>query len=184
MLAIQQKKSSLPRPCVPIFNGDPMEYGPFVRAFESIIESKTSSSSERLYYLEQFTSGDVRELVGSGHHLPPENGYQEAQRLIRKKFGDNYHVVAAYETKALNWPDVKVEDGQALNRFAIFLTRYKNAMESSRNLTKLEKPETIKKLALKLPFSIRVRWCHLVDEIMEEQGRAIRFNDFAEFVEP
>ena len=105
-----------------------MEYGPFIRAFESIIESKTSSSSERLYYLEQFTSGDVRELMLSCHYLPPENGYQEAQRLIRKKFGDNYHVVAACETKTLNWPDVKVEDGQALNRFAIFLMRCKNAM--------------------------------------------------------
>ena len=48
---------------VPIFDGDPMEYGAFVRAFENVIESKTSSSSERLYYLEQFTSGDVKELV-------------------------------------------------------------------------------------------------------------------------
>ena len=183
MLAIQQQKSSLPQPRVPIFDGDPMEYGPFVRAFESIIESKTSSNSERLHYLEQFTSGDVRELVRSCHYLPAEKGYQEAQRLIRKKFGDNYHVVAAYETKALNWPDVKAEDGQALNRFAIFLLRCRNAMESSKNLTKLEQPETIKKLALKSPFSLRVRWRRLVDEIMEDQGRAIRFNDLAEFVD-
>ncbi|XP_068735477.1 uncharacterized protein [Montipora capricornis] len=183
MLAIQQKKSALPQPRVPIFNGDPMEYEPFVRAFESIIGSKTSSSSERLYYLEHFTGGDVRELVRSCHYLPPENGYQEAQRLIRKKFGDNYHVVAAYETKALNLPDVKVDYGQALSRFAIFLMRCKNAMQISRNLTKLEQPETIKKLSLKLPFSLRVRWRRLVDEIMEDQERAIRFNDLAEFVD-
>ena len=78
---------------------------------------------------------------------------------------------------------MKAEDGQALNRFAIFLMRCKNAMESSRNLTKLEQPETIKKLSLKLPFSLRVRWRRLVDEIMEDQGRAIRFNDLAEFVD-
>ena len=179
ILAIQQKKSSLPQPRVPIFNGDPMEYGAFVRAFESIMESKTSSNSERLYYLEQFTSGDVRELVRSCHYLPTEKGYQEAQRLIRKKFDDNYHVVAAYETKAFNWADVKAEDGQALNRFAIFLMRCKNAMESIKNLTKLEQPKTIKKLALKLPFSLRVRWW----EIMEDQGRAVRFNDLSEFVD-
>ena len=72
MLAIQQKKSSLPQPRFPIYNGDPMEYGPFVRGFESITESKTSNSSERLYYLEQFSSGDLRELVRSRHYLPPE----------------------------------------------------------------------------------------------------------------
>ena len=55
MLVTQQKKSSLPNPGVPNFDGDPLEYGSFIRAFENIIESKTSSSSERLYYLEQFT---------------------------------------------------------------------------------------------------------------------------------
>ena len=55
MLVTQQKKSSLPNPGVPNFDGDPLEYGSFIRAFEYIIESKTSSSSKRLYYLEQFT---------------------------------------------------------------------------------------------------------------------------------
>ena len=53
MLATQQKKRNLPQQRVPIFDDA------FVRAFENAIESKTLSSSERLYYLEQFTSGDV-----------------------------------------------------------------------------------------------------------------------------
>ena len=92
MLATQQKKSNLPQQRVPIFDGDPMDYGAFVRAFENVIESKTSSSSERLYYLEQFTSGDVKELVRSCHYLPPERGYQEAQQLMKKKFGDDYRI--------------------------------------------------------------------------------------------
>lgn len=63
MLAMQQQKSYLPQARIPIFHGDPMEYGPFVKAFKNITESKTLRSSERLYYLEQFTSRDVKELV-------------------------------------------------------------------------------------------------------------------------
>jgi len=102
MLATQQKKSNLPQQRVPIFDGDPMEFNPFVRAFENIIESKTSNNSEKLYYLEQFTSGDAKELVRSCHYLPAERGYQEARRLMKKKFGDDYRIVTAYETKALN----------------------------------------------------------------------------------
>ena len=70
MLADQQRKSSLPQPWVPIFDGNPLEYAPSRRAFENIIELKTSNSSERLYYLEQFTSGDVKDLVRSCHYLP------------------------------------------------------------------------------------------------------------------
>ena len=123
MLATQQKKSNLPHQRVPIFDGDPMEYGPFVRAFENIIESKTSSSSERLYYLQQFTSADVKELVRSCHYLPPDRGYQEARRLMKRKFGDDYYIVTTYESKVLNWPEVKAEDSTSLNRFSIFLMR-------------------------------------------------------------
>jgi len=102
MLATQQKKSNLPQQRILNFDGGPIEDGAFVRAFENVIESKTSSSSERLYYLEQFTSGDVKGLVRSCHYLPPDKGYREARSLMKKKFGDDYRVAAAYESKALN----------------------------------------------------------------------------------
>ena len=183
MFATQQKKSSLPHPKVPIFDGSPMDYGPFMRVFENIIESKTSSSSEKLYYLEQFTSGDVKELVRSCQFLPPDRGYLEARRLIKKKFGNDFRVVAAYESKALNWPEMKADNGMGLNRFSLFLMRCKNAMEGSGHLTKLEQPDTVRKLVLKLPFNLRERWRRLVDDIMESEIRAVRFRDFAEFVD-
>ena len=51
MLAVNQNKSKLPQPRVPTFDGNPVEYRTFARAFESLIESRTSSSTERLYYL-------------------------------------------------------------------------------------------------------------------------------------
>ena len=183
MLTTQQKKRSLPSPRVLNFDGDPLEYGSFIRAFENIIESKTSSSSERLYYLEQFTSGDVKELVRSCQYLPPDAGYDEARRLMKKKFGDDFRVVAAYESKALSWPEVRAEGGVGLNRFSLFLMRCKNAMEGSGHLTKLEQPDTIRKLVLKLPFNMRVRWRRLVDDVMETEARAAMFADFANFVD-
>ena len=183
MLANQQRKSSLPQPRVPIFDDNPLEYGPFTRAFENIIESKTSNSSERLYYLEQFTSGDVKDLVRSCHYLAPEKGYKEARRLMKKKFGDDYCITAAYEYKALNWPEVKTKHSVALNRFSIFLMRCKNTMEGSKYLSKLAQPETIQKLVLKLPFSLRTRWRRLVDHIMEVELRLVNFGDLADFVD-
>ena len=184
MLATQQKKSNLPQQRVPIFDGEPMEYGPSVRAFENIIETKTSSSSERVYYLEQFTSGDVKELVRSCHFLQPsDKGYQEARRLLKRKFGDDYRIVTAYESKALNWPEVKPEDSTSLNRFSIFLMRCKNAMASSKYLSKLEQPDTIQRLVMKLPFNLRRTWRHLVNHIMETKERNVTFSDLAEFVD-
>ena len=78
-------------------------FGPF----EGQIESRTQSSTERLYYLEQYTAGDVKELIRSCHHLPPDEGYEEARRLLKRKFGDEYRIASAYEAKALGWPPLK-----------------------------------------------------------------------------
>ena len=61
-------------------------------AFESLIESQTCSSTERLYYLEQYTTGD-------------DVGYEEACTLLIKKFGDEYRVASVYESKALASPN-------------------------------------------------------------------------------
>lgn len=36
----------------------------------------------RLYYLEQYTSGEPRKLVQSWFHLPADRGYQEAKEQL------------------------------------------------------------------------------------------------------
>ena len=61
----------------------------------------------------------MKELIESCHHLPPDVGYEEARKLLKKKFGDQYRVASAYESKALAWPPLKVEDCTALNKFAL-----------------------------------------------------------------
>ena len=66
---------------------------------------------------------------------------------------------------------MKAEDGAGLNRFYLFLTRCKSAMEGSVHLSRLEQPDVIRRLVLKPPFSMRIGWCRAVDAIMEEEGR-------------
>ena len=183
MLAINQNKSKLPQPRVPTFDGNPVEYRTFARAFENLIESRTSSGTERLYYLEQYTAGDVRELVRSCHHLAPDEGYAEARRLIEKKFGDEFRIASAYESKALNWPPVKSEDGSALSRFSVYLASCKNAMKGSQYSSKFDQPDNIQKLIFKLPYSMRERWRRVVDDIMELQGRPVKFDDLVSFID-
>ena len=183
MLAINQNKGKLPQPRVPTFDGSPVEYRTFVRAFKSLIESRTSSSTERLYYLEQYTTGDVKELVRSCHHLAPDEGYAEARRLIEKKFGDDFRIASAYESKALNWPPVKSEDGSALSRFSVYLASCKNAMKGSQYSSKFDQPDNIQKLIYKLPYNMKERWRRVVDDIMELQGRPVKFDDLVSFID-
>ena len=72
LLALNQNRSKLPQLSVPVFDGNPIGYRTFARANESLIESRTFSSTGRLYFLEQFMAGDVQELVRSCHLRAPK----------------------------------------------------------------------------------------------------------------
>ena len=78
---------TLPQPEVPVFTCDPIEYCEFVRAFENLVERKTSSPSTRLYYLLQYTSGPVQDLVRSRLTIPDDIGYNEARKLLAERYG-------------------------------------------------------------------------------------------------
>jgi len=69
---------TLPQSVVPTFSGNPINYCPSKRAFENLIETKTPSLSPRLYYLVQYTTGKVQELVKSCLTMRSEDGYSEA----------------------------------------------------------------------------------------------------------
>ena len=73
-----------------MFDGNPIEYPTFVRALENLVESRTFSSTNKLFYLQKFTARDVKELVRSCHYLPAAEGYDEAHRLLRRKYDDEY----------------------------------------------------------------------------------------------
>ena len=176
---MNQNEVKLPQPRVPTFDGDAVEYCTFIRAFQSLIESHTQTGHERLYYLEQYTAGDVKELTRSCHHLPCDEGY----RLLKKKYADEYRTVCAYESKALAWPSIKPEDGQALIKFSIFLSSCQNALATSQYASQFDQPGSIQKLVLKLPFYTRKRWHRRADDIVEVLCRPVLFSDFVAFVD-
>ena len=168
---------------MPVIGWSPIACSTFVRAFKRLIESRTSSSTEKLYYLEQFPAGGVQEVVESCHHLPPDEGYNEACMLLRKKFGNEYHMAFSYETKALDWPNIRGENGAALERFSIFLESCTGAVSGSRYSLRFDQPGNIQKLVLKLPYNLRERWLRRANDIIELQSKPMDFSDLITFVD-
>lgn len=68
--------------------GDPIEYRSFISSFEHIIESKIEHVKDKLYYLEQYTSGQSKELVRTHFFLEPERGFAKAKELLQEHFGN------------------------------------------------------------------------------------------------
>lgn len=121
MLIKQQSLSQLPQRDIAMFTGDPLTYRSFIRAFEHAIDSKTDSHQDRLYYLEQFTSGEPLDLVRSCEHMKPDRAYKEARELLDRHYGDEMTIATAYIKKAMDWPPIRPEDRKGLNAFALFL---------------------------------------------------------------
>ncbi|KAL6470524.1 hypothetical protein MHYP_G00216430 [Metynnis hypsauchen] len=78
VLAKNQQLLRLPQRDVPVFHGDPLEFRSFIKAFKHAIDARADSSADKLYFLEQYTRGEPKELVKSCQHMPEERGYPEA----------------------------------------------------------------------------------------------------------
>ena len=129
-LAAQQQRSALmPKPEVPMFSGDPIEYNKFVKAFETLIEARTDSDSARLYYLVQYTSGAVQVLMQSCSLSDSDKSYQEQRRLLKSKYGQPYKIASAYVGKVVNGPQIKSKDGEALQTFSVLLISCRNTIK-------------------------------------------------------
>ncbi len=148
---------TLPQLSMQVFSGNPIDYCDFIRSFEHLVESKTSSPSARLYYLIQHTSGTVQELMKSCLSMHEDEGYREARKLLKERFGQKYCVAAANVQRVIEGPPIKHEDGSALEEFSIQLTSCTNTLERIGYLDKLNNSDNLKKIIDRLPYSMRAR---------------------------
>ena len=178
-----QKQTSLPTRELPTFNGDLISYLPFIHAFENRIEQMTASHQERLFYLEQYTTGQPKELVQSCLHMNAQLGYAEARRLLDEHFGDPYRLSTAYIQKALNWNAIKPEDGKELFSYALYLRSCCNIISSLPDMSELDTPSNLQLILSKLPYKLRERWRSKAYEIQEQTKRRARFHNIVDFLE-
>ena len=173
---------TLPQPSLSTFSGDPVDYYDFVRSFEHLIESKTASPSARLYYLIQHTTGSVQELMKSCLSMNEDEGYTEARRLLKDRYGQNYRIAASHVQRLIEGPPIKNEDGAALQQFSVQLTSCTNTLEKIGFLDRLNNSDNLKKIIDRLPYAMRVRWRDHVDRIVEREARDVTIKDVNDFV--
>lgn len=183
LLVQQQTSHLLPPREIPCFDGDPLQYRAFVRAFEHCVEKNTTNRGDCLYFLDKYTRGQPRELVRSCQHMAPERGYAVAKDLLQEHFGNEHRITAAYREKVLSWPMVKPEDVKSLQTYALLLRECGNAMEDIQYMTELDMPANMKMVIMKLPYKLREKWRNTACNIMENSNRRALFFDIVTFIE-
>ena len=172
---------TLPQPEISVFSLDLVEYSDFVRAFGNLIES--SSPNSRLYYLVQYTSGEVKELMQSCLSMDPREGYKAARALLKDRYGQSYKIATALINRVTKTPQIKSDEGPALQRYSVLLTSCKNSHKEIRYLNKIENPGTLQRIIGKLPLWLKQRWREKADHITKDLKREVTIEVIAEFVE-
>ena len=165
-----------------MFSGDPIGYCEFVRAFENLVERKTSSSSTRLYFLLQYTKGSVQDLVRSCLTMPDEMP-NEARRLLAERYGQPYNIATANVDCEINGAPIRAEDGPSLQKFSILLTSCRNTLKEIGYLNRAENPDSLRKIVERLSYPLKLRWGDLVDMISQKEKRDPNLKDKCEFME-
>ena len=114
-----------------------------MKAFKHNIEDKTDNYEDRLYFLEQYTVGQPKELVRSCFHMDAPSGYAEAKRLLKRHFGDDFKITTAYMEKALNWNAIRPDDRNAFHSYALYLRSCSNAAQNFQYMSDLDLPSNI-----------------------------------------
>ena len=98
----------MPEQRIPTFDGDPLQYINFMRAFEYGVEDETQERRDRLAYLVQYTTREANVLVNSClHYANSAEGYYYAKDLLKKRFGDRRQIAQAIQKRAVNWTEIK-----------------------------------------------------------------------------
>ncbi|XP_054763530.2 uncharacterized protein LOC129270153 [Lytechinus pictus] len=183
MLVDCNMKAALPPQRIKPFNGDPIEYYSFISAFEHAVEAKTSNDVDRLYYLDQYTTGDANAIVKSCMYGQDKSmACKKAKDLLKRKFGNTQRIIETMMKRAFQWQDIKPEDGEELHRFSIFVTELHNLAKDLQMLCEVDHSQSIKQVIGKLPYKLRERWRVLADDILEEKERNVTFADVVKFV--
>ena len=183
MLRLQQLRATLPHRTITPYNGDPLKFCTFMKSFEYGIERKCTDNMEKLYFLEEFTTGEPNILVRGFLDKNKVSTFDDAKAALKKKFGNRHIIAEVFKDKANKWPEIKKDDVKGWTSFSIFLGEFWQTMENLEYASDVDQSVLIKNLVSKLPYSVRNLWRVHADKVMEEIGRMVRFRDFMEFID-
>ena len=163
-----------------MFNGDPLEFNFFMTSFEEVVEKRVRDSVGRLQRLIKYTSGDAKEMI-KGCVYDNKNGYDQAKRLLKFRYGDPHRVLSAYSKELKEWKNIKSGDSIALRKFCNFLTKC-NCVIKGNYWNTLDSIDNLCTILSKLPGNTRDKWNRKALSIRTNYLREPELQDMITFV--
>ncbi|XP_071486763.1 uncharacterized protein [Diadema antillarum] len=173
----------LPLPEPGIFAGNPLDYTLWRRSYDALIEHRGIPHGERFYFLLKYLTGEPRSLVQGYSMIGDAAGYNEAKRALEQRYGDHFVVSNAYRDKLDSWPKIGARDATGLRRLGDFLKQCDTASKYVPHLSHLDDERENRKLLMKLPDWLVVKWSRKVVEWRQQWGTFPPFTVFTSFID-
>ena len=178
----QMHMSRLPPPEPGMFLGDPIQFPSWLTSFELLIESRQLTAAERLHYLKRYLGGPAKECIEGFVVISTDSAYEEAKKLLKERFGDNFTVANAFRRKLHEWPKISGNDAASLTKLSDFLQQCQAVMRVNTYLKILDDCHENQEILKKLPDWIITRWARAVSDWTDIHRSFPPFGEFCRFI--
>ncbi|XP_039859773.1 uncharacterized protein LOC120716337 isoform X2 [Simochromis diagramma] len=172
----------LPIPEPSVFSGDPLKFKHWKASFQTLIERKNIPTAKKIFFLQKYVGGCVKEALDGYFLIGSEDSYEAAWNMLNERYGEPFVIAKAFRDKLHTWPKVTGKDSAELRKFVDFLQSCQSAMTNNENLNILNDGIENQRLAAKLPDWLSNRWNRKATEYQLEHKRFPRFSYFVTFL--
>ena len=167
-----------------VFNGsNPLAFPLWKVSFDSLTSNRAMTASDRVNLLVRFLGGEARMAVECFLTLEPEQAFDEAYRLLVRRYGDKFELANNYCKKLKSWPQVSGTDISGLRRYVDFLRQCLTAKSNLKGLAILDIESENTDMVRKLPVWLSRKWARKVSSYREEYEDYPSFAVFVGFLE-
>ena len=172
---------NMPKVELQTFDGNPLQYWSFMRLFQTTVSSDLDDTS-KLTRLLQYTTGKAKRAIQGCAIMEPADGYTEALRLLKARFGSNDAITNAWVTKIVEGSPIRLNDNEGLRDYADDLQTCYAILDSIGETREIDHQEAMKRVMMRLPPFLQNRWRKQVADYRRDDDRKPRFKDLMKFV--
>ncbi|XP_033636757.1 uncharacterized protein LOC117297719 [Asterias rubens] len=165
------------------YDGEPLKFWEFWRAFEINVDSTSIADAAKLTRLLHYCKGDARKVIQACSVMDSTQGYKRAKTLLKECFGNKHKVADAWIQRVTKGVTISAHNGTALREMADELRVCYETLLAVGFEGEMAPQSFLKSIVERLPNYLRYRWIRIVREIQKRNDRIPDMKDLVSFIE-
>lgn len=164
------------------FDGNPINYWTFTRAFEVCVDNVMTDPGAKLARLLHYCVGNAKDVIRFCSVMEPQEGYTEALRTLKERFGNDYLIAETWINKLTDGPQLKPTDNIGLRRLADEVLNCERTLHAMNRTNEIDTNRSLMKIVSRLPYHLQNRWKSLAIRVLDDSSRYPNLTKLVEFL--